>query len=237
MPDTVVVALIMILAGLIQGLTGFGSALVSMPVLVQTLGLAVAAPMFAVAVLFSEIAMMARYRHSFSVGRVWRLVAASVLLIPVGAAIGPRLPEAAILAILGVVVAGYGAYSLTRPHMPRIANPRWSYLFGGASGLLSGAFNTGGPPYVVYGATQGWTPSEFKANIQGAFIVNTPIVIASHALNGRYTPQVFEVAAVATVAMLGGLLAGMWLDRFISPQGFRRAVQIALIVLGLSLIF
>lgn len=90
MPDTVVVALIMILAGLIQGLTGFGSALVSMPVLVQTLGLAVAAPMFAVAVLFSEIAMMARYRHSFSVGRVWRLVAASVLLIPVG----PRLARA-----------------------------------------------------------------------------------------------------------------------------------------------
>ncbi|MBK9123007.1 MAG: sulfite exporter TauE/SafE family protein [Chloroflexi bacterium] len=237
MPDTVVVALIMILAGLIQGLTGFGSALFSMPILVQMLGIAVAAPMFAFAVFASEVTMITRYRHSFSVGRVWRLVAASVLMIPVGSVFGPRLPDGLMLAILGVVVAGYGAYSLLRPSMPHLADPRWGYLFGGAAGLLSGAYNTGGPPYVIYGTTQGWTPSEFKASIQGAFIVNTPIVIFSHLLNGRYTPQVFEVAIVATVAMLCGLLIGMWLDRFVSPQGFRRAVQIALVVLGLSLIF
>lgn len=236
-PDAVVVALIMILAGLIQGLTGFGSALVSMPVLVQTLGIAVAAPMFAFAAFTSEIAMIVRYRRSFSMGRVWRLVASSITMIPIGSALGPRLPDDLMLAILGIVVAGYGAYSLVRPSMPHLTDKRWAFLFGGAAGLLSGAFNTGGPPYVIYGTTQGWMPSEFKANIQGAFIVNTPIVIASHLLNGRYTTHVLELAAAAAVAMLCGLLAGMWLDQFVSPQRFRRAVQIALVVLGLSLIF
>jgi hypothetical protein len=116
-------------------------------------------------------------------------------------------------------------------------NPRWAFGFGFVSGLLSGAYNTGGPPYVIYGATQRWEQREFKANIQGVFMVSSVMVTTGHALSGGYTPEVLRLLGFALPAIVLGLGVGFMLEPRISPTAFRRAVLVLLLVLGLSLIF
>jgi uncharacterized membrane protein YfcA len=77
---------IILLASFVQSLAGFGSALVAVPLLVQTIGLRAAAPTFSLVVLVAEVVMIVRYRHAFKLESVWRLIVTTLMAIPLGIA-------------------------------------------------------------------------------------------------------------------------------------------------------
>lgn len=228
---------VMITAGLVQAVSGFGSALVAMPILAQLFGTSTAAPMFAIAAIIGEAIMMVRYRHALTFDRVWRLVLASVIAIPIGIFGAPYVDERLMLVVLGVFVFLFALYALFGPRMPQLLHPAWAYPFGFISGLFSGAFNTGGPPFVIYGTTQGWNPQTFKANLQGVFVIGSVTLIASHALKGNFTQTVIELAVIAVPSFLVGIFVGSSLDGYVDAAKFRRGVLFMLLILGLTLIF
>ncbi len=220
-----------------QSLTGFGLGLVSMAFLTEPLGAQTAAPLIALVAITGEVIMLIRYRQTFNFGAVRRLVVASVVGIPLGVLILRQVSQEAALAFLGVLLIGYALYGLFTPRLPEIRNPRWAYGFGFVAGLLSGAYNTGGPPYVVYGTCSRWQPTEFKSNLQGIFIVNSLMVIGSHALSQNFTPPVFQDYLIALPAIALGMGLGFQLDRYINPALFRKLVLLLLLMLGVRLIF
>ena len=59
-------------SGLIQGVSGFGSALVAMPILAGLVGVRTAAPLVALIGLVIEFFLLIRYRHALQVREVWR---------------------------------------------------------------------------------------------------------------------------------------------------------------------
>lgn len=108
--------------------------------------------------------------------------------------------------------------------------------FGFVAGLLSGAYNTSGPPVVIYGNCRQWLPAEFKCNLQGFFLLNSAAVIATHALSGNFTRPVWQAYSLALPAIGLGLVAGFTLDKRIEPAVFRKIVLLLLIVLGVRLL-
>jgi hypothetical protein len=108
--------LVAFLAAFTQGLTGFGSALVAMAVLPGLLGIRVAAPLVALMAGTIEGVLLARYRHAFNLRAVWRLVLAMLLGVPLGIFALRQVEERLVLAILGLVIAGYALYALLNPH-------------------------------------------------------------------------------------------------------------------------
>lgn len=227
---------IIFLSGLTYGLTGFGSALVAMPLLTPLLGVEVAAPMFALVALAAEFVSLLRYRRHLRFEAVWRLMLASLLALPIGVMLAQQLPEQAVLLLLGVVVGGYGLYNLLRLPLPHIVNPNLAFFFGFASGLLSGAYNTGGPPVVIYTTMARWEPTKFKSTLQGMFMVNSTVVISLHYVNQHITPLVVEGVLIALPVMLIGVWMGWRLDRRINPALFNRIVMALLVLVGLRLI-
>ena len=218
------------------GLTGFGSGLIAMALLTPVLGLGTAAPMFALLSIGAECLMFLRYRQHIQLQSVWRLAVGSLIAIPIGILIIPHLNEHLVLVILGIVVAGYGSYSLLMPHLPQLANRRWGFIFGFASGLLTGGYNSGGPPLVIYGNLSKWGREEFKSNLPGLFMLNSVVVITSHVLAGHYTSTVLQDVAIGLPAMLVGLFVGWGLDKRINPEIFRKMVLFLLVVIGVRLI-
>jgi hypothetical protein len=227
----------MIAAGIIQGVTGFGSALFGMPFLSQLLTARVATPLFALAALFTELVGIFRYRKSLTLNAIWRVAAAAAIGIPIGVYGVALIDEQIALPILGTVIFSYAAYRLFTPKTPRLENPNWAYPFGFLAGLLSGAYNTGGPGYVVYGTTQGWQPDTFRANLQGLFIVGSSVGLISHFFKGNFNERVLYLWLYATPAFIGGLFIGYALNRYISPIFFTKLVLVMLLLIGLNLIF
>jgi len=228
--------LVALAAAFTQSLTGFGSALVSMAVLPGLIGIRTAAPLVTLITVTIDVALLARYRQALNLRAIWRLVTALVLGVPLGILVLRRVEERFVLAILGVVIAGYALYALLSPRLPRLEHPAWAYGFGFIAGVLGGAYNTSGPPVVIFGNCQRWPPSEFKGNLQGFFLVNDLLVIAGHALSQNLTPLVLRDYLIVLPALIVGLFVGGRLDRRLDPALFRKIVLVLLVVMGLRLL-
>jgi hypothetical protein len=231
------IILVLFFASFTHSLTGFGFALIAVPLTIELLGAQTAAPLVAVASITSEIILLIRYRHAINFRALGRLSVASVIAIPLGVALLQAFDERVMLTLLGLFIMGYALYSLFNMRLPHIQHPRWAYGFGFASGLLSGAYNIGGPPVVIYGSCRRWTPVEFKSNLQGFFLINSITVITTHMLAQHFTPVVWQNYVLALPGIALGLILGLSFDRFIKPEVFRKLVLVLLIVLGLNLIF
>lgn len=225
------------LAAFTESLSGFGSALVAMALLPLLINVREAVPLVALVGLVVEVVLLIYYRAAANLQAIRRLVIGAILGIPLGIFFLVRVDEKLVLGALGIVLVSYALYSLLRLRLPKFANPRWAWLFGFGAGILGGAYNTSGPPVVIYGQSQNWSPKEFKGNLQGFFLVNSFVVVVGHALSHNITPAILQTFAFSVPALAVGIVAGLWLDRFIDPLRFRQIVQALLIVLGLRLIF
>jgi uncharacterized protein len=234
---TVYVGLVVFLAAFTQSLSGFGLALVAMALLPLVISLQIATPLVALVAVAIESVLIFRYREALVVRDIWRVVLAALIGIPLGALWLSRVNERLSLGVLGLVVAGYAVYALTGARLPRLAHPVWAYLTGLVGGLLGGAYNTSGPPVIVYADCRGWPREVFKSNLQGYFIVSSTVVLLSHASIGNLTAPVWRLFWSSVPFLVVGLLAGFVLDRWLKPEAFRRVVLALLVVMGMRLLF
>ncbi|MEM7347258.1 MAG: sulfite exporter TauE/SafE family protein [Chloroflexota bacterium] len=223
-------------ASILQGVSGFGIALIAIPLLVNIFGLKTAAPLMAGLGLFIQLVMTIRYRQSFNFSAVWRLTLASFCGIPLGIYLLSRVPEVFLLTILGVVTVLYALYRLFQLPIPGLVNKNWSLVFGGAAGLLAGAYSASGPPIVIYADSQRWTPDAFRSNVSGFFLLNTIVVNITHYLNGNITEIVWRTWLITVPFIFCGLLIGFYVNQFVNLVRFRQIVMVLLLVLGLRLI-
>jgi uncharacterized membrane protein YfcA len=228
---------VVFLATFTQCVTGFGIGLVAMPLLTEMLGVQVAAPLVALITLTTYSILLIRYRDAFNLRAVARLMVGAAFGIPLGVLALRHVSERTVLTVLGLVIVGYSVYALLDLRLPEVVHPAWAYGFGLVAGLLGGAYNTPGPPVVIYGTCHQWPRAEFKGNLQGFFLLNSAIVVAAHALSHNFTSPIWEGYLIALPAMGLGLWSGFRLDRYLSPVIFRKVVLGLLVLLGLSLLW
>jgi uncharacterized protein len=116
-----------------------------------------------------------------------------------------------------------------------LSQPFWAWLLGGFGGMLGGAYNTAGPPVIIYGNCRRWSPQEFTSNLAGFFMTNSVIVVSTHSWSGNYTRGMMTVFWWSLPALFLGFWAGQSLDRSLSPERFRKIVLVLLVALGLRL--
>jgi uncharacterized protein len=219
-----------------QSLTGFGLALVSMPILVGMVGLQVAAPLVALIGLVAETILLIRYRIEVSRTILTRLLLPSLIGIPIGVLALRQVGEAILLPFLGGLILVYSLYALWDPSLPSPQGAGWAYGAGFLGGLLGGAYNTSGPPVIVYGDSQKWQRGEFKGNLQGFFLFNSLFIVIGHGVARNITPEVWVDFLGALPAVMLGIAAGLWLDRRLDAVLFRKFVLVLLALLGIRFV-
>lgn len=113
---------------------------------------------------------------------------------------------------------------------------RFAYLAGFLSGFLGGAYNTGGPPLVVYGVLRCWPPTVFRATLQGYFLLLGLFVLIGHAATGLWTRSVLTSYLTLLPSVTVALWIGNWIHARISPARFTKGIDLLLLLLGLLLV-
>lgn len=231
-----IVTLIVFFAIFVQAASGFGLALISMPLLVGLVGIGTATPLVALIGITAEVFLLRRYWQALNFAAVKRLSLASVVGIPLGVYVLREGDGRFITTILGLIVAGYALYALFGPHLPELRQPAWAYGFGFLGGVLSGAYNTSGPPVIIYGTCRRWEPTTFKGNLQAYFLLNSLFTLSAHLISGNFTAVVWQNYLWAVPGVALGLVVGKWVDGRLNPTQFRKGVLVLLVLLGIRLI-
>lgn len=236
MADSLWIGLVVGLASLVQSLAGFGFALVAISLLPFFMDLQLAVTLVIAVGLIGNTVLWWYYRESFEWSRIIHLSAAALVTIPVGVVGLHYVPEHLALQILGVIVLAYVGYSWLQLSLPELNGRPWAYAFGAASGLLTGAFNIGGPPIVIYGTCNQWSPQELKGNLPGVFSVLSLVAIATHFWQGDFNSTLLTQVGYATPFFITGLGLGLWLSNYIDAAAFRHGILVLLGAIGLKLL-
>lgn len=232
-----IVSVVVFAAVMTQSVVGFGLALVAMPLLANLIGIRLAAPLVALVGFATQIVLLIRYRHALDLAAIKQVAIGSVLGIPLGVIALKHVNETVITTLLGVIIIAYALYALLAPRLPELRQAAWGYGFGLAGGVLTGAYNTGGPPLVIYGSCRNWEPQAFKGNIQALILLHSGTVLVAHTVGSNITLATMNNFVIALPAIALGIWVGSLLEERISTRLFRKVVLGVLIVLGLMLVF
>ncbi|MEZ0329390.1 MAG: sulfite exporter TauE/SafE family protein [Dissulfuribacterales bacterium] len=229
------ILVVVFVSTLVHAVFGFGSALVAMPLFAIFMGMSFATPFVALMCSVINVILAVRYWQNVYWRPAMYLLLSSVVGIPLGLWLLQGLDEDLLRFVLGLVIAGNSVFSLTKPNMPQLSNDGLAWIFGLISGALGGAYNTNGPPVVIYGLMRRWPPLNFIATLQWYFLTTGLLVVAWHGVSGLWTSNVL----FAFVTSLPAIFAGIWLSkrlRFkLSSAAHVRYVHVLLILSGLLL--
>ena len=219
------------------GLTGFGSALVTMPLATHFVPLQFALALYALCDLSSSLRIGLENPRNAVKAEWARLVPMILAGTALGATVLVNLPRAAGMAALGVFVFGYALYSLFRHESRRVIASGWAWVAGLAGGITSTLFGAGGPPYIIYLSQRGLTKEQLRATMGFATLTSISLRVAAFLLTGLLLePQVWLVALGAVPAAMLGIAVARRMYLRISREQLLRAVAAVLLVTGGSLV-
>jgi uncharacterized membrane protein YfcA len=233
----VLIIAVVFAAAFVQSLSGFGFAVIIMPLLSLMVGLRVAAPTVALTALTTYSINIIRYHQAIDYKELLRLGIAAALGVPLGMWVLTNMDEGTIMRIMGLILASYAVYALLRPTRKWVLSRHWAYPAGFLAGCLAGAYNVPGPPVIVYGSLRQWPRDEFRAILQAIFFVGGTLVVISHLVAQRVTVEVLRFYVFALPSLGLGILAGSRVDRYVNRERFRMIVTVMILVLGLALLF
>lgn len=220
----------------IRSSLGFGDAVFAMPLLALVLGIKTATPLVALFASTIAVSILARNWRKADFQATWRLILSSLPGIPIGLYLLTGLPENVLKIVLGSMIAGYGIFRLLRPRISIGRVPLLTFIFGFFAGILGGAYNTNGPPIVIYGTLRNWPPQHFRATLQGYFLPTGFLIAAGHGAAGLWTGRVWSLYLLCIPFVAAGIFIGGRVNRSLRGDLFSSIIHWVLVLLGLMLI-
>lgn len=234
----IAVPLIGLLAYIILGISGFGSALVTIPLLVHFLPLQSVVPLVVMVDFLATASNGLRFREQVDVSELKYIIPAVVVGILSGVTLLATLPKHAALLTLGALVTGYGVYRLFSQPSARPVSHWWGIPTGFAGGLIGGLFGVGGPIYATYLSARIHDSGHMRATLSAIFSFSTGLRATVYLISGLLLqPEVWWAFLLLVPAMPVGLAIGHRLHRKLSHRQVGRFISVLLVMSGLSLLW
>lgn len=219
-------------ASFAQGVVGFGFGMISMALLPLVFDVSFAVVVVSGLGLLVNGSMLVSLRRDVSWHAVAPLLAGGIFGIPLGVGFLRAAPADLVLLALGTVVLGYVGWSIWgRPPREGLARG-WGLVAGFTGGILGGAFNTGGPPAVMYVSGQPWSVGTTKATLQVFFVLTSVVQLSLFGASGMLSVASVGLDLVCAPAVFLGVWLGVRVGRRIDKDRFRVILLGALFVLG-----
>jgi uncharacterized protein len=101
-----------------------------------------------------------------------------------------------------------------------------------SSGLMQGAFATGGPMLVYVVSRELPEKSRFRASLALAWVILTAALVVSYTVTGRITPKTIDHSVWLLASLVVGLFVGEHLHARIPEAKFRKVIYVMLTASG-----
>ena len=227
---------ITMLAGLVQGVTGFGSCIVIMLVLPFYFPLAEAAGIAVATTLIMGIVMILRYRTSINVREALLpsllYIIVSSLAIHFSASVDQTLMKkvfGVFLVLLSEFYLGFVPANSNQKKLPLLAGAACIIL----SAACDGLFGIGGPLMVIYFMHRTTDLHEYLGTLQLFFLVNNVYNTGFRFFRGVLGPQHLIFIAVGMAGILiGVLIAGKIVEK-VRRDVLRKLIYVMIGISGL----
>jgi hypothetical protein len=228
-----------LISGLVNGLTGFGSALAGLPIWLQAVEPLVAAQLASAGSVLGHIRTFSAIWAAADWRRLGPSLAAGLLGVPAGTLLLPHISLGPFKLGVGVMLVAYCSFLLLAAGRITLAGgDRWGeVLVGFGGGVLGGLAGLSGVLPTVWASLKDWRKDERRVFFQVFnFTVLAAMLVAS-AVSGLVGLRSVAAIAVAAPGTLIGASLGLNLYKRLDDRRFDRVVLVVLLISGLALVW
>lgn len=233
-----IVALGAVVAGFVQGLSGFAFGMVSMSFWAWTVEPRLAAMLAVFGALVGQVTAAVTVRRPFDHAVLWPFLAGGLLGVPLGIWLLPRFDVPMFQLCLGLLLALWCPLMLASDWLPPV---RWGgrkadAIVGGIGGVMGGIGGFAGVVPTLWCALRQMPRDEQRAVIQNFNLAMQVVAFTLHVAAGNVQWDMVPLLALVAVAVLVPVLIGGKLYFGISEQAFRKIVLGLLTASGVALL-
>ena len=222
------------LAGTVRGFSGFGTAMVFLPVAGQILSPFAALTTLMIMDLVGPLPNIPNAYRTAHKGDVLRLSLGALFAVPLGVLVlGLIAPEVfrygvslISITLLALLIGGFRYQGPLRKRMV--------FGTGAIGGFLAGSVGLPGPPVIMLYMASPHPAAVIRANIMLYLLLNDLMMIAVLHLNGYLVASAVGMGAVLVIPYLLGNLLGGWLFRPGYERVYRRVAYIIIAASALN---
>lgn len=231
-----IAALIVGVAYIAFGLTGFGSTVLALPLLAHVLPLKFAVPLLMLLDLAAGLVLGVRARKGIRTDELAWFAPFMLAGMVFGLVLLVRVAEVRLIAALGVFVLLYALYGLAR-RAPLALSRRWCGPLGVASGAFSALYGTGGVIAAVYLSGRLQDKAQLRATTATVILFSALARAVLFGVSGLLTQDgLLGAALVLAPAALAGYWVGHRLHAAVPTRAVVRAMRALLVLAGVSLL-
>lgn len=229
-------AVILAIAYLVRGISGFASGLIAVPLLTLLLPLTTVVPLIVVLDYLSSLSQGIKNRSDIRWKEIISLIPFSLAGVAIALFFLSRSDAALLTKALGVFIILFALFTLSG-YTPKAKAARgWGVLAGVSGGMIGTLFGTGGPFYVTYFKARGLDKAAFRATFATIFLLDGAGRLLGYTTSGYFTLE-FLTLLVAALPIAGVFLyIGGHLHTQLTQADFERAISALLIVSGIILL-
>jgi len=226
--------LIVFFAFFTRALTGFGGALLCVPLLALFFDLQFVVPVECSLEVALSLILVPRVLKQVD----YRNLAVLVVGALAGSLLGVRLlqsqTDASLKGALGafIILAGIHLLLRSRRDQAQPISRAWGLLAGVIGGVLGGLFGTPGPAYVAYLAHQTPDKQVFRATLITLFAIEYTWRLALYVEKGLYTAVELEFSLLLVPAVVAAAFGGHFIHLRLDERVFRVVVSALLVISG-----
>lgn len=230
--------IVIFLANIIHGITGFAGTVLAMPFGIHLVGYKVAKPILNALGILSGIYVFAGNRKNVNWKELGKIVAIMAVGILGGVFIkslfvGKEQAMYRLLGIFVIVLAVKGLYEMK--HEAR-GDGKGKILLLPLAGIAHGIFVSGGPLLISYLTTRIRDKISFRATISTVWIFLNTLILLDDIRSGYWTPSLMKAGLISLPFLLGGMYIGGVLVKRMSQEKFMKLTYVLLIISGVSLL-
>jgi uncharacterized protein len=233
----VLAPLVIVAAYTVFGLGGFGSTIVSVPILAHFLPVAYLVPLMVLLDLASAIFIGRKGKEHIAKPELKRLVPFMFVGFAVGATLLVGVPDRYLRAALGVFALAIGIHGLLNPVLQKEISPWWCIPAGIAGGASATVFGAGGPIYATYMSGRLRDKSQIRATIATLISISALARALVYAVTGLLLHfTIFAGGVLLTPFVWVGLKLGQRIHTGLTQEQMRRALGVLIVFTGASLL-
>jgi uncharacterized protein len=218
-------------AGLARGFSGFGSALIFMPLASSMIGAKLASPLLLVIDFIAAAPLIPNgWRHADR-RDVGTMLIGTLVGVPIGTWALTRMDALAVRWMIVALIVPMLALLMSGWRYRGTPTAAVTAAVGALAGFFNGVAQVGGPPIVLYWLRDAIAARVVRANIILFFAISSVFTTISYLIGGVLTTAVVGLAVLTGPAFGIGLWLGSQMFGFASEETFRRACY-ALIALA-----
>ncbi|MFL9879695.1 sulfite exporter TauE/SafE family protein [Herbaspirillum rhizosphaerae] len=233
-----IIAVGAMVAGFVQGLSGFAFGLVAMSFWVWTIDPMVAAALVVFGSLLGQVLAVFSVRRGFQLGRLLPFVLGGLVGIPIGVFILPLLNANMFKLFLGVFLAIWCPTMLLIPRMPpvKFGGRAADGVVGVMGGIMGGIGGFSGVIPTLWCNLRRLDKDEQRSVIQNFNLSMQLVTLTMYIFSGIVTRKMLPMFGIVAPAMLIPTLLGTRLYLGISEATFRKIVLSLLTLSGFALL-